>query len=54
LASCPLDSDWPFQRATSGSCASAATALPTKAGLSEMAKCGDLVVASRQVASVTP
>ena len=38
-ASWPLESDWPFQRATSGSPASAATARPTNAGLSAIAKC---------------
>src|SRR4029077_5628070 len=36
-------------RHSSGSCASAATARPTNAGLSEIEKCGTRVVASRQL-----
>src|SRR5262245_49975116 len=53
FASCPLDRVCPFQRDTSGSRARAATARPTKAGLSEIAKWGWIFVASRHVASVT-
>ncbi len=53
-ASCPLDSDCPLQGDTSGSCARATTARPTNAGLSEIAKWGERVVASRQFDAVTP
>src|ERR671920_828321 len=44
----------PLNRALSGSAASAATARPTKRGVSEIAKSGTLARASRQLASVTP
>ena len=44
----------PFQRARSGSAASAAIARPTNRGVSEMAKCGTFASASRQFSSVTP
>ena len=44
-----MDTDWPFHRDTSGSSASATTARPTNAGLSEMAKWGDCFVASGHV-----
>src|ERR1700704_1580025 len=54
LRQLPAGRDFPFQRDTSGSCASAATARPTNAGLSEMAKCGEALVAARQFASVPP
>ena len=49
----PLERTWPDQRIALGSLASATTARPAKAGLSEMAKCGEIFVASRQLASVT-
>ena len=52
-ASSPEENEPPLRACTPGSAASAATARPTKRGLSEIAaKCG--CAASRQVSSVTP
>ena len=54
-ASSPEENEPPLRRATSGSAARAATARPTKRGLSEIAaKWPPAAGVSRQVSSVTP
>ena len=51
----PDDNEPPLHRVHCGSAASAATARPTKRGVSEIAtKCGCPRAASRQLSSVTP